>query len=167
MGLPVFNSRIILAFFPSSFHINGLRLLRVRTLSEKPCHLTHGGVWRLWSCSFLPNQVPQMFLGRAGCLVGTELAAVGQGLLKKEQGGSECLFPFLRLQLHLAGRVTTHCFCWQHYCKLCMLKTTIFFVKLFWQGFFFSLNSNSSLIAFFPVIQNFPWSPYIPRDIKS
>lgn len=59
------------------------------------------------------------------------------------------------LQLHLAGRVTAHCFCWQHYCKLCMLKTTIFLSSYFDRDFFFSLNSNSSLIALLPSTWNF------------
>lgn len=70
--------------------------------------------------------------------------------------GKECVaLPLSPLQLHLAGRVTAHCFCWQHYCKLCMLKTTIFLSSYFDRDFFFSLNSNSSLIAFLPTTRNF------------
>lgn len=162
MDLPVFNSRVILEFFPSSFHIHGLRLLWVRTLA------THSrwGLFRLLSCSYLPRQVPQMVLQRTGTM-GTEPAVVGQGVLERKQG--QCVsLPLSPLQLHLVGRATTHCFCWQHYCKLCVLKTTIFLCQAVLTGIFsLSLNSNSSLIALLPIIQNFSWFSYVPWDIKS
>lgn len=56
-------------------------------------------------------------------------------------------------------------FSWQSHHPLFLLASLLqavyaknhhFFVKLFWQGFFFSsLNSNSSLIAFLPTTRNF------------
>lgn len=90
----------------------------------------------LLSCPYLeaicPDKFPKWFLGRAGSLGRREPAGVGQGQLEREQ----CVaLPLSPLGLRLAGRVTTHCFRWQHYCKLCMLKTTIFLSSCFDRDF--------------------------------
>lgn len=78
--------------------------------------------------------------------------AAGKRVCGRGQNGSSGPCPHYRTVL--AGRITTHWFCWQHYCKLCMLKTTIFCQAVLTIIWF--LNSNCSLIAFLPTIQNLP-----------
>lgn len=156
MVLPVFSSRIILAFFPSSFDINGLCLLWVRGLCQGRV-FTYSrwvlGGWAVLTLMLFAQTSPPNCFRKRWAPWGNRASCGGQGLLEREREIVCGSAPF----------PITAPFSWQSRHPLFLLAALLqavyaknhhFFVKLFWQGFL-SLNSNSSLIAFLPIIQNF------------